>query len=315
MDSGGEGNLGLRWPAGTTPGAWDSISPHTPNGRRTGVGGRGRGKDGCRVDGFEILVDSRVAAVQFTPAGRSRRDQPGFLGNVADDFLPGSVGGGVQIDPGDESIPRFRVQAHAVVSVAQNLDQFARVGVKIPRSQHVRIAFQCGGVDESTQRHVRRGEVHLESRRNVFGRPGCQIECGQPVFQRPAMVAPDTVGVQHRLDFAYEREPPRRAVPWLDLRGRSRHGHRMRPDRRSGVLRLVTTDTGDNLAGHGRKPATHQRQSLAFLVQGVNRDRRARGHLKMGGPVRFHGHCPEDASHVPGAGETDSVRSPPIRDT
>jgi len=58
------------------------------------------------------------------------------------------VGRGVKIDPGDESIPRLRTQTYAVVVVAKNLYQFARVSVEIPSGQQVCVTFQRGCVDE-----------------------------------------------------------------------------------------------------------------------------------------------------------------------
>ena len=57
--------------------------------------------------------------------------------NVADDLSPCAVGRGVQVDPRDEPVPRLGVQSYAVVIVTQNLYEFARVGVKIPRRQEV----------------------------------------------------------------------------------------------------------------------------------------------------------------------------------
>ena len=109
-----------------------------------------RRKDGRRINGFRIFVDSSIAAVQFTTACGSQSDQPGFRGNVTDNFFPCPVGRGVKIDPGDESVPRLRIQTYAVMVVAKNLYQFTRVSVEIPggvASVRRFPAWVCGRID------------------------------------------------------------------------------------------------------------------------------------------------------------------------
>ena len=61
---------------------------HPSDGQPVGTGGSIHREDGCRTNSFGVLIDSGVATVQFPATGGAWSDQPGFCGNVADDFLP-----------------------------------------------------------------------------------------------------------------------------------------------------------------------------------------------------------------------------------
>ena len=110
---------------------------------------------------MDVEYDLMFDGVMNHCSSRSQMFQEFLLGTprfqdffIAYDFRPCSVGWGVQIDPGDESVPCLRIQMYAVMAVAQNLYHFARVSVEIPSGQQVCVTFQRGCVDESVQRHI-----------------------------------------------------------------------------------------------------------------------------------------------------------------
>ncbi len=55
--------------------------------------------------------------------------------------------GRAQVYPGDEAIPRFGIQANIVVSLAEHLHEFGRVGMNIARREEVHVPFHRGGPD------------------------------------------------------------------------------------------------------------------------------------------------------------------------
>ena len=90
-----------------------------------------RRRNGLR---FKIIVQTAVESAKFqTPLMHTVGDRK----NVA----PGSVARAVQIDPGDQPIPRLRIKLDAMMTASQYLDQRAGVDVELARREPTYVAF------------------------------------------------------------------------------------------------------------------------------------------------------------------------------
>ena len=71
------------------------------------------------------------------------------------------------------------------------------------------------------------------------------------------------------------------------------------------ILRIVAAHAGEPLARHGRVPASHELQGLAFGIERLHGDGRVGGNLETRRAVGLDRHRAEDAMHVPGAVDAD----------
>ena len=60
----------------------------------------------------------------------------------------------VQVDPGDQPVPRLTVQYDTMVALAKHLHELCRVGVVLHWHEHVVVAFQAWTTDKPVQGHV-----------------------------------------------------------------------------------------------------------------------------------------------------------------
>ena len=219
-------------------------------------------------------------------------------------LVPGAVAGPVQVDPGDQPVPRFGIELDAIMALLEHLHQFAGVGVILARHVQPHVVLDVHAADVRIQHVIgRRVErpavaratcVRLGTAANRSfisrsagssrlapkydsGKPfvirkeafGAQIGQRPALLARPAVVAAHAILVQHRLHFALEVEPPRRPIPGLDLH-RLLAGGQVERVAAALVGLLVAAHAGGMFARHRRVPAPHQRQGLAFGVQRLN---------------------------------------------
>jgi hypothetical protein len=144
---------------------------------------------------------------------------------------------------------------HAVMSLAEHLDQLAGRSVELQRPLQCVVALRARPAYKRVQGHVGRREI-LPAGRAVdaqIGRFGRSIGLG-------AVMAADAVPVQHRLDLALEAEAAGRPVPGRDPLTAAHIASES--ELRGGPLfcDLVAADAGERLARHGREPAAHDLQ-------------------------------------------------------
>ncbi len=245
------------------------------------------------------------------------------------DVAPRPVTWSVQIDPRNQPIPCFSVQANALVAFEHHLYEFARVGVILARHQQFHIVLNVHPANVWDQRLISRRVLDLGSTPGLLHRrmqpcsaePGelsalvirkepLRPQVGYPAFvlARPPVVTTNTVLIEHRLNLALEIESARRSVPLLNLLGllqcrrpliHQRHVARM----------LVTSHAGNRLAGHGRKPAPHKLHRLALCIQRLQTQRHFGRHLEHGRTVLRHLDRSDDAHRLPRAAGSDLVRT------
>ena len=63
-------------------------------------------------------------------------------------FTPRSVIRNIQIDPGNQAIPRLVIEANPVMSLTEQLDQFTRAGMILERFLQMVIAFRPRAPDK-----------------------------------------------------------------------------------------------------------------------------------------------------------------------
>ena len=103
----------------------------------------------CRGGGhlFVVLDDAAVELAQLeTPLDLVARD----LRCLA----PGAVARRVEINPGEEAVPRLGIQSYVVMAFDQHADKFARVGGEFPGWQQMQITFQSAHTHKGSQRHI-----------------------------------------------------------------------------------------------------------------------------------------------------------------
>ena len=97
-------------------------------------------------------------------------------------------------------------------------------------------------------------------------------------------MATDTPLVEHRLHFAAKIEAARRSMPRSQGLRRLPGSERLTIGR-SGVLRFVAADTGNDFTRHRREPTPHQLHGLAIGVERLDGNRRVGRDPKTGGAV------------------------------
>jgi len=169
------------------------------------------GHDG--VDGRGVNGGYRFGVVVAVGVGDEHFESP--LSEVAADFAmlgPCSVVGDVEVDPCDDAVPCFGIEADVVMAFFQHLDEFAGVDVVFVGVGEMVVAFKAGAADVWMKRDVGGGEVVPA----VLLRGG---EVGDVRGGWLGVVAGDAVFVEDWLDFAFEAEAPCRAAPWGDFDG------------------------------------------------------------------------------------------------
>ena len=234
----------------------------------------------------------------------------------AGDLGPRAVIRGVQVDPGDQPVPRLGVEPHAVVALGEHLHKLGRVGVELHRHEHVVIALQARPADEPVQLGVGDGEMTgvdsagVEQARVVVNLPdAAQVGNLQPIRRGWPLWQPTQYLSSTGCTSRAKLNPRAGPVPRRDLRRPATGGERP-PVRRAGVLALVAADARDDFARHGREPTPHQLQRLALGVQRLHGDRRVGRHAEQGRAVLLDRHGAEDALDVPGAFHADDALRP-----
>ena len=92
---------------------------------------------------FSGEVTMQQAAASFSPLALPARINPRFR--------PRSMVGGIEVDPGDQPIPGFRVELHTVVSFLEHLHQLGRIRVELHGHEQVHIAFNSRSAHEFRQ--------------------------------------------------------------------------------------------------------------------------------------------------------------------
>ena len=75
----------------------------------------------------------------------------------------------VQVDPGDQPVPRFGVEFDVVMALFEQLDQLGGIGVVFPRRKHVGVAFDGRRADELAKLEIGRREMGPAVVASVFG--------------------------------------------------------------------------------------------------------------------------------------------------
>jgi len=270
-----------------------------------GAGGRSRRprRQRRRGDIGDLLgrqFRDRLGILRPIGEPRPHLQPPSFHRRMAAAMLvPRAVIGNVQVDPGHQPVPRLGVQLDVVMAFLQQLNQLADRSVVLQRLLQVIIALRARTAHERVQGDVRGREIAP-----AWLGLGCEIRQRPAVVLTLTVVAADAVAVQHRLDLAFEAESAHRAVPGRD-RGRPRLAGVPVLRRRAGVLRFVAAHARQHFARHGRKPAAHDLQRPALLVQRLDGNRQVGRHLEDRGAVRSDGHGPVDHPHVPRSVDAD----------
>ena len=74
------------------------------------------------------------------------------------ELVPGSMAGGIQINPGHQAVPGLTVEPHAMVPLLQHLNQTRCICVKLHWGQKMEIALQASDADLFAQGDVARRE-------------------------------------------------------------------------------------------------------------------------------------------------------------
>ena len=259
-----------------------------------------------------VVVHLGVGAAQFRPA---------FLrllgGFGADDGGPVAVERGVEVNPGGDPAQVLGAQVHAVVALAQKLDQFGGVGVVVHRGQHGDVAFDAGMADEAVEIRVADGELARQAL--VLGPRHFGIPAHQGLTPKiwkclarssgGAVVAADAILVEDRLDLPGEAETPGFSIPGFEVGGGLASGQGG-PGRWGPVGWFMATNAGHHLAGHADEPRAHDLESLAILVEGLDRHRGVRRNGEQRRAVRFDGHGTQNPSHIPRTIHADGTVEP-----
>ena len=152
-----------------------------------------------------------------------------FLAELRD-FAPRAVIGRVQIGPGCQALPRFGVEAHAVMALAQHLAQFGGAEMIVQRGEHPPVALDAGTSNETLQFEIGLGEfaatVPVPGQLGLpVGEHLTALEAGWSGLGR--VMTANAIAIQHRLDFAHEAESARRSVPRLDRGNTTLRGKRL----------------------------------------------------------------------------------------
>ena len=127
------------------------------------------------------------------------------------------------------------------------------------------------------------------------------------VLLRRAVVAGDTIFIQHGLHISFKIKPSGRTVPRLDLSRRMLRGQsRLKDGNFFGAL--VTADAGDRFARHRREPASHKLDRFALLIQRLDAHGRIGGHIEQSRTIFVNFHRTEDPHDFPGASTADLIR-------
>ncbi|OQB79021.1 MAG: hypothetical protein BWX88_04983 [Planctomycetes bacterium ADurb.Bin126] len=264
-----------------------------------------------RVRGrLEVVFHAGVEASHLAPALPLLADVRADLG--ASQLRPRAVERRVQVDPRQQAVPRFLVELHAVVPLAEPLHQPRLAGVELPRAEDGHVALLGGRADVAAELVVRGRELRSEIVpvlvvQRGHGRAVQQAGEGAAVAPRLAVVAAGAVAVEHGLDLVAEREAPRGSVEGRRL-GRRLGGRQRRLHRRGGVLRLVAAGARDALARHGGHPAPHELDGRPVGVQRLEGHRRAGGDAEAGRPVRVDRNRAQHELGIPRPVQPDAVR-------
>ncbi len=228
----------------------------------------------------------------------------------AHNFMPGAVCGRVQVNPGDNAVPRLRVQYEVLVSRAQVLHEFRRACVEFQRREQMQIALHGMTAYVLAQGEIRGREVRPGI---IGGVVRVRMDIGQVaeigLAGICAVVAPGAIPVKHGLHLPAEGETPYRTVPGGNARRRAARRFGGIYGRR-GVLGFMAADTGDGFTRHGGHPAAHQLQGLAPLVEGLYGYGGVCRHAETGGTVFLDGHGAQHALDIPGSVQSDPVNLP-----
>ena len=261
-------------------------------GRRRGCGERDAVRCRCGIS-FGIVCDAGVAGRELKPAVV-------IIRRAADSlvFTPTAPRGDVQINPGDQMIPRICGQGHAVVALLQNLDQLAGVSVPLTGIVQAEITFVARPAHVAMQVEIRNREsipgrgwreaIRVAKIRHHIGRPAC------------ATVAAGAILIEDRLHFAQETEAAFRAVPRRDrVRAFARRDRGMIDH--AGVAMFMAAGTGNAFARHHRVPTAENRECLAFVIERLDGNRHVGGRGETRRAVLVNRYGAEYAMHVPDA--------------
>lgn len=187
-----------------------------------------------------------------------------------------------------------------MVACLQDADQLTVVCVIFVRLKNINIRFRPLTVNVRVQVQValvvmpfQFGQDSPVCKVTIWSlrKSGCAIV---PLWQGYA------VAVEYRLYFQAEGKRADTSFGHFQLAGRDgggygtfRHG--------DGILILMATDTGYDLAGHAGQPASHPLDGGTVLIQRLDRDRGVGRYFEHSRSVFFYGDGSENALDVPSA--------------
>ena len=264
--------------------------------RRCILGSSGRG-----ADFFRGFVTSCVE-------GHHGSTSVALVGHLfpADDFVPRPVGGGCEVDPGDDAVPLFAGQFHIVVSCTQQAHKSRCFRMEFSGRKQVHVALDRRRAYVPTQGEIRRSEgrpviVVFAATGGVNGWGGAEV--GSVAL---AAVAGHAASIENGLDFACEGEPARRPIP----RGNavwSASGRGDEPGGRGTARIFMTAGAGYHLSRHGHEPTAHQLQRLAVRVQRLYCDWRVGRNAETRRAIRANRDRADDPFDVPRPIQPDAV--------
>ena len=216
---------------------------------------------------------------------------------------PGAEVGDVEVDPGDQAVPLFGGELHALVALLEVLIEVGGGGVELQGREDVVVALGAVAADVGVQGDV--GAAEAVPAAGAVGEVGDLLADGVGGLGL-AVVAADALAVEDGLDLAVEAPAARRAVPGLNLLGLLARGDGG-DGRRGHILALVAADAADGLARHPHEPRTHHLQCLAIFIERLDGEGRIGRELEHARAVFLHIHGAVEDAHVPRAFHPDGV--------